>query len=191
MHFQGRITDWSQERGYGFIEPHGATQRVYLNVNAFASLSRLPQDGDIVVYQADIDQIHRPEAREAWLLDDWKQRREVRRPSVLPVTLGCISWFVLLLLGIQYDRLPALLPILYLLASLLALFAQPGKESTALSPHLTKLQKLLPALTLLGGWPGLMFARHRQALGERQRLAWLGWLVSINVVLTSLLAFSR
>lgn len=191
MHFQGRVTDWSQERGYGFIEPHGVTQRVYLHINAFSSLSRSPQDGDIVVYQADIDTIHRPEAREAWLLDDWKQRKAVQRSSVLPPALLCSGWFVLLWLGIQYDRLPVLLPMLYLLASLLTLFSLPGKESAALDPQWNKLQKWLPALTLLGGWPGILYARYRQVQGERRPLGWLGWLVSLNVLATSLLAFAR
>ncbi|HEY0916009.1 MAG TPA: cold shock domain-containing protein [Solimonas sp.] len=55
MRYQGRITEWNDAKGFGYIEWHGASDKLFLHISAFADRSRRPRLGDIVTYEAERD----------------------------------------------------------------------------------------------------------------------------------------
>ncbi|HSW12377.1 MAG TPA: cold shock domain-containing protein [Solimonas sp.] len=52
MRYQGRITVWNEDRGFGFIEWNGGSDKLFLHVSAFTDRGRRPRVGDIVTYEA-------------------------------------------------------------------------------------------------------------------------------------------
>ncbi|MDM4769193.1 cold shock domain-containing protein [Solimonas sp. SE-A11] len=55
MRYQGRIIEWNDAKGFGYIEWHGASDKLFLHISAFADRSRRPRLGDIVTYEAERD----------------------------------------------------------------------------------------------------------------------------------------
>ena len=55
MRFQGKIKQWDEARGFGYIEWNGSTDKLFVHISAFADRSRRPTIGDIVTYEAERD----------------------------------------------------------------------------------------------------------------------------------------
>ena len=50
MRYQGRITEWRDEQGYGFVTPNGGGERSFLHIKAFKPGSRRPTGNELVNY---------------------------------------------------------------------------------------------------------------------------------------------
>lgn len=77
MRFEGRIAQWNDERGFGFIAPTAGGEQIFVHISAFASADRAadsrPQVGERVSFEVETD----PKGR--------KQARRVSRPDVILV----------------------------------------------------------------------------------------------------------
>jgi cold shock CspA family protein len=51
MRYQGKITNWTDERGFGFIAPNGGGERVFVHISAFNKGQPRPSDGVLVTYE--------------------------------------------------------------------------------------------------------------------------------------------
>lgn len=51
MRYQGRISEWKDDRGFGFITPNGGGRHVFLHVKAFRSGHPRPEGGELVTYE--------------------------------------------------------------------------------------------------------------------------------------------
>ena len=50
MRYQGRIADWKDERGFGFIAPNGGGAKIFLHVSALRSGEPRPRGNELVTY---------------------------------------------------------------------------------------------------------------------------------------------
>lgn len=50
MRQQGRLTDWKDEQGFGFIEPDGGGAQVFVHIKSFTDRRRRPEGGERVSY---------------------------------------------------------------------------------------------------------------------------------------------
>lgn len=51
----GTLVDWKDSRGFGFIEPGGSTERVFVHVSSFRSSAERPHIGLIVSFDTVLD----------------------------------------------------------------------------------------------------------------------------------------
>lgn len=89
MRYQGRILDWNDERGFGFIAPNGGGAKVFIHISSFPRHTPRPASGDLVTYEVTVDGRGRPRARDAAFIG------MSRRPSRAPQS----TWPSLLLVG--------------------------------------------------------------------------------------------
>lgn len=67
MRLQGRIIEWDDERGFGFIVQNGASARTFLHVSAFRKRHGRPLLGSLVTYEIRRDDKGRIQATAAEL----------------------------------------------------------------------------------------------------------------------------
>lgn len=50
MRYQGRITEWKDDRGFGFITQNGSGNKAFVHISAFTDRRKRPASGDMVTY---------------------------------------------------------------------------------------------------------------------------------------------
>lgn len=89
MRYQGRIREWKDDRGFGFITPNGGGPRVFLHISSFSERGRRPSVGDLVTYELVTDNKGRPQAQSAQFVGDLAGNKS-KRPSSMVAAFGAI-----------------------------------------------------------------------------------------------------
>ena len=177
MRLAGRIHDWNDEKGYGFVMPSGGGERFFVHIKAFQHGSRRPVDGDLVSYAVVRDARGRASASEVRFAGQRieatgaQTAQSVPRSAIGSCALGGI------LACTALGALPALVAIAYVVASGLSWLlyfsdkAAAGRKGVRRTPEST-----LHLVDLLGGWPGALIAqqryRHKTSKVAFQRVFW-------------------
>lgn len=183
MRLQGRLSDWDDQRGFGYITPNGGGERAWMHISAWQGRGTRPADGDQLTYQVKTNPKGRPTAVAV------KPARSTARPrnSVHKGQLGKGSqaWRVIGGLFVLSAQATAgalgLLP-WWLVAAALGLsmltWAAYGLDKRAARQDQRRTpEATLQLLGLLGGWPGALIAqgqfRHKTAKFNFQALYWV------------------
>ena len=51
MRFQGKVKNWNDDKGFGFVEPNGGGQRAFVHIKAFKTRARRPVTDDVITYE--------------------------------------------------------------------------------------------------------------------------------------------
>jgi len=190
MRQAGRITDWDDGKGFGFVVPHDGGPRAFVHINAFQRGSRRPVDGDLISYLPGVDARGRANARQ---VRHAGQRIHVARtPSRLPrAALGAIV-LTAGLVAAGSGRLPPLLPGLYLIMSGLSYLMYRSDKDAARNENRRVPENTLHLVDFLGGWPGALVAqqqfRHKTLKRPFQVVFWIT--VAANLLAAAWLARS-
>ena len=163
MKYQGRIQQWDDAKGFGFVEPNGGGIRAFAHIKAFKQRSRRPINGDIIVYEVEQDRKGNHRACNISLLKDHKAKRlrankptSQRKRNVIGLSIfsGALALFTL------SGRLPFIVPIVYGAVSLLTILFYGIDKSAAKKEKRRVSEAKLHILSLLGGWPGALLAQQ-------------------------------
>jgi uncharacterized membrane protein YsdA (DUF1294 family)/cold shock CspA family protein len=190
MRYQGRITTWKDDKGFGFITPNGGGEQVFVHISSFSNRQRRPEGSEIVTYELKVDAKGRAQANTvAFVGERPTQSSPPGRSNIPPIFAVCFLIFVVV--AVVAGRLPIAVLALYLVASLVAFFAYAFDKSAALRNQWRTQESTLHLFALLGGWPGALAAqrllRHKSAKASFQATFWvtvvlncgaLGWLLS-------------
>ncbi|HUG19663.1 MAG TPA: cold shock and DUF1294 domain-containing protein [Planctomycetaceae bacterium] len=180
MQYQGRIENWNDERGFGFVTPEGGGRRVFVHVNEFSDRRRRPVDGDAIVYEIGLDSENRPQAVKIRFQSSGPPVRngyQARRASGIGFGgfVG-VAFLCLLVVLCVLKVIPVWLPLLYLLLSLITLLVYSKDKSAAQNNRWRTSEKSLQVLALVGGWPGALLGqnlfRHKNRKLEFQIVFW-------------------
>jgi len=184
MRLAGRITDWNDDKGYGFVVPNGGGTRAFVHINEFQRGSRRPVDGDMISYLPGMDARGRTNARQ---VRHAGQRIETpRTPSRIPraaLGLGALAGATA---AAVIGYLPSLLAVAYVASSALSYLTYRRDKIAARNDLRRTPEVSLHVVDLLGGWPGALVAqqqfRHKTAKQSYQVVFWATVVINLLIV---------
>lgn len=190
MRYQGKISDWKDGQGFGFITPNGGGPRVFVHIKSFSDRQQRPAGSEIVTYELSHDARGRPQAERVAFVGRRIPAARPSGPGKAPLMLSAA--FLALVAGSALSgRLPIQVAGLYFAASLVAVLAYALDKSAARNGQWRTKESTLHLIGLAGGWPGALVAqrllRHKSRKPSFQIVFWatvilncgaLAWLFS-------------
>lgn len=196
MRFQGSITEWRDDQGFGFITPNGGGERVFVHVKAFVPPGRRPSGNERVNYRLEKDDRGRPRAAAVEYVKRGPRDNKSRDANARPVAFRrglAIGFFTALAVFTISGRVPVLLTAWYVVASVITFWMYWADKSAAQRGHWRTPEKTLQLLGLAGGWPGALLGqqllRHKTSKTTFQVTFWT--CVIVNAAVLLLLVFTR
>lgn len=176
MRFQGTITEWNDEKGYGFVTPESGGPRVFIHIKAFVNRRRRPVGHELVSYELSIDSQGRPQGLHVAMIGD-RRTSSPTAPGPGPVALSFAGGFLAFaVMSAMVHQMPVPLAILDFVASGIAFVVYAVDKVAALSGTRRTPEKVLHLISLLGGWPGALVAqktlRHKTQKQPFQGTFW-------------------
>jgi uncharacterized membrane protein YsdA (DUF1294 family)/cold shock CspA family protein len=189
MRFQGKITSWKDDQGFGFITPNGGGDRVFLHISAFSNTRRRPVGDEIVTYELGADRQRGPRALNVVFVG--KRAQGSRSSGAGSGSMVFAGLFLIVVAGaVLAGRLPSLVLALYAGASAVAYFAYARDKSAARENRWRTEENTLHVLALAGGWPGALLAqrilRHKSKKKSFQLMFWTTVVVNCAALLICL-----
>lgn len=186
MRFEGTLTSWNDERGFGYIESTQGGEPIFVHVSAWPRGAGRPQLNQAVSFEVE----RGPKGKRARSVQLQPVRRaprpsaRARRAQWGTATLFAIPAFlVVYMLLAALWRLPLWVAGLYVVLSVLTYGAYAADKSAALRGAWRASERSLHMLALAGGWPGALLAqqllRHKSAKPEFRRIFWATALLNV------------
>jgi uncharacterized membrane protein YsdA (DUF1294 family)/cold shock CspA family protein len=185
MRHEGKLTEWNDAKGFGFITPTTGGPRVFVHISAFPRDGRRPQVNEPITYHLTHDSQNRPKAQKAGYLKAARHSPPRSRGLMLACAIAA-AFFALLAALSALGHMPMQLIAAYALLSVIT-FAMYGIDKAAAG----KGRRRTPEATLLfagliGGWPGALVAqrlfRHKTRKQPFQAIFWCGVVVNCGVI---------
>ncbi|HSH98823.1 MAG: DUF1294 domain-containing protein [Methylophilaceae bacterium] len=160
MRIQGKVTNWNDDKGFGFVYPNGGGQKAFVHIKAFSRSSYRPEDGDLISYELSTDDKGRYFAKDVRFVGE---NAKLTRPYKLkPFGAIFVSIFFVSLAAVTMARhLPLTLIGLYLVTSLVTYVVYAIDKSAAQDGRRRTPESTLHLLSFVGGWPGALLAQKR------------------------------
>lgn len=173
MRDQGRLVEWFDEKGYGFIQPNDSDKdRVFLHIKDFARSGPRPIVGCALEYSVILDERGRYRATHAIYLKanqtrigssnaKQQQKKEPSSSRLAPMQLAAIIYIIAVAIFSVLHLLPAYSFIFIMLMNALSywLYAQ-DKEAAQLGNRRVP-EQTLHIISFLGGWPAAGLAQQK------------------------------
>lgn len=187
MRFEGTITSWNDERGFGRIESSQGGEPIFVHVSAWPRSSGRPQLGQSVTFEVELGPKGK-RAKNVQLVPNRRQSRQPERSSRAQwgtATLFAIPAFLVVFVVVAALWKPPLwVAGLYLGLSAATFIAYAADKSAASSGSWRTPESTLHLLALAGGWPGALlaqqFLRHKSTKQPFRQVFWTT--VLLNVV---------
>jgi uncharacterized membrane protein YsdA (DUF1294 family)/cold shock CspA family protein len=205
VRYQGKITDWKDDRGFGFVTPSGGGPKVFVHIKSFSNRQRRPVGNELVTYELTSDARGRPQGVNIAFVGDQPFSPPTIRPGPGVGALIFSAVFLAIVAGtVAAGRLPLVVLLAYLVASFVAYFAYFFDKAASLDGQRRTPESTLHFFSLVGGWPGAMLAqrtlRHKTQKKSFQAMYWatvilncaaLAWLLSPGGLRTVMSLVSR
>jgi uncharacterized membrane protein YsdA (DUF1294 family)/cold shock CspA family protein len=181
---KGKIVQWNDDRGFGFIQPIGTTQTLFFHVSGMSHRER-PALDRVVFFNRATGEDGRAQAVDIQYSQPLKANRQ--RAADQPLTpKGLIS--ALYLLGIcglaAIERLPMIGVAWIVLVSVVTFLTYRADKQKAQQGAWRTPESTLHLLALMGGWSGALLAqqvlRHKSKKVEFLTVFWAT--VAVNLV---------
>lgn len=175
--YQGKITDWKDDRGFGFVTPSGGGPKVFVHIKSFSNRQRRPIGNELVTYELTSDARGRPQGVNIGFVGDQTSPLPATVPGPGVGALAFSAAFLAVVAGtVAAGRLPLVVLLAYLVTSFVAYFAYFFDKAASLDGLRRTPESTLHFFSLVGGWPGAMLAqrtlRHKTQKRSFQAMYW-------------------
>ncbi|SSI36360.1 DUF1294 domain-containing protein [Acinetobacter baumannii] len=171
MRDQGRLVEWFDEKGYGFIQPDDAEkERVFLHIKDFARPGPRPIIGCALEYLVILDERGRFRAQQVTYLKA-SQTRKALKPAKTQSSFQASPWsamqmgivFYFVLMGIMsfIHILPAYTLLFVLMMNVLSYWLYSQDKEAAQLGNRRVPEQTLHIVSFLGGWPAVWWAQQK------------------------------
>ena len=186
MRFEGKLSSWNDERGFGYIESTQGGEPIFVHVSAWPRRGGRPQLNQAVSFEVEVG----PKGKRARNVQLQAVRRaprpseRARRAQWGTATLFAIPAFLVVytLLAAVW-RMPSWVAVVYLALSVATYLAYAADKSAAARGSWRASERSLHAMALAGGWPGALlaqqFLRHKSTKPEFRRVFWATALLNV------------
>ena len=193
MRFEGILTTWNEERGFGYIESTQGGEPIFVHISAWPRGSIRPKLKQAVSFEVEVG----PKGKRAQNVQFLHSRRTPRqseranRAQWGTATLFAIPAFLVVygLVAVLW-RTPLWVAAVYVVASAATFIAYSADKSAAAKRSQRTPESVLHLLAFAGGWPGALlaqqFLRHKSTKQEFRHVFWVT--VVLNLVALVLLA---
>lgn len=162
MRYQGKVKNWKDDQGFGFVTPNGGGQIAFVHIKAFSNRSDRPVEGDIITYELATDEGGRFIAKNIRFAGSVATSGISDKSSSLGTSFG-ITFVLLLILSALLGQLPLAIAVLYFTSSIVTFLAYAIDKSAAQNDRWRTKESTLHLLGLIGGWPGALLAQKNIA----------------------------
>ncbi|MFN2426284.1 MAG: DUF1294 domain-containing protein [Candidatus Binatia bacterium] len=172
----GRLIKWTDDRGFGFIQPEEGGDTVFVHISGFQQGGRRPAEGDVVYFQVDRGE-RRSKAVNVRL-------KALPLPDTVVVAYGvavlCLTVLFLYALGFVHLDVPIAA---YLMMSIVTFGFYYVDKKRAEEKKWRIHSTTLHVLEAIGGWPGalLAMAMLRHLTRKRDHIVMLCAIVAIHL----------
>ena len=179
MKLQGKVINWNDDKGFGFVEPNGGGDRAFVHIKAFNPRSRRPVNGDVITYELVRENNNRYKAENIKFARDGRSssnRSKINSGSTFGVVFTMV-FCIGLLVSVFVGKLPVIVVGLYVVMSLIAFITYGIDKYAAKNGRWRTKESTLHLFSLIGGWPGAYFAqtklRHKSSKKEFKNVYWV------------------
>ncbi|MCA1618868.1 MAG: cold shock domain-containing protein [Acidobacteria bacterium] len=110
MRCQGKISEWNDERGFGFVRPRKGAGRVFVHISAFPTGQQRPSPDEMVSYELGRDDRGRPRAMNVTYIigRPLARPRQRRSPGLIFATVFAATFLALVVLAVNVGSLRGL-----------------------------------------------------------------------------------
>lgn len=190
MRFEGTLTTWNDDRGFGYIESTQGGEPIFVHVSAWPRGKGRPQPNQRVSFEIAIG----PKGKRARDVQIVPVRQAIKpserasRAQWGTATLFAIPAFLLVYtIAAVLWKLPLWVAGLYAGLSVTAYFAYAADKSAAAAGSRRTPESTLHVLALAGGWPGALlaqqFLRHKSTKQAFRQAFWVTVFLNVGGLL--------
>ena len=186
MLVKGKITQWDDDKGFGFIQPLLKGERVFVHIKALQNRARRPVVGEVVTYAIGKDEQGRLQAQQLTFAGEKRKINKGRTSAKWH--LWCVLVFAAVIgAAVATAKLPLYVPLVYAGLSLVTFITYWLDKRKAQAGRWRTPESTLQFMALLGGWPGALLAqsylRHKSQKRAFLAVFYLAMLVNISALI--------
>lgn len=158
MRYQGKISGWKDDQGFGFVTPNGGGEKAFVHIKHFMNKSRRPAEGMLITYEVMNDEKRRLRAVNIRFADERVAQSTASNSGEYGILIA-FSFLIALFLLAVLGKVKFMVPIVYLSVSVLAFIAYGIDKSAAKSNRWRTKESTLHMFGLFCGWPGALVAQ--------------------------------
>ncbi len=153
----GTVTEWNDEKGFGFITPSEGGQRAFFHISSYPRAQGRPRVGNVVQYTITISD----RGAKAETIVPFSNRLHIHLGTGTVVAACCSITALSLIAALAFrGQIPMYVPGIYIFFSIVAFAAYAQDKRSAKAGQWRIPEQSLHFFALLGGWPGAMIAQQ-------------------------------
>lgn len=193
---KGKVVEWNDSKGFGFISSQRDGSKVFFHISKVKGRNRRPNVGDEVRFDVSMDAQGRCNAHNVTIPYGAMPTAEPERysptgDSVPAALYFCVTYLFLSVAAIWILDGEILFMAAYLLMSIITYIMYGMDKAAAQSGAWRTPENTLHIVSLLGGWPGALFAQHQlRHKTKKQPFKFILWVTILANILCFVWSFT-